>query len=121
MDPDARADFQEAPCLLASVAGRPGWQTQHNDTSGRRVHVCGQVFGSAGRQGGSALLSAVCGAQTLFTFGYSLPLSSVAQRATNGTYQLRVKFSPAIAGLVVNDLVIKARLGCSCQGLGLRV
>ena len=45
--------------------------------------------------------------QADFKFGYSLPLSSVAQRAPNGTYQLRLKFSPAIAGLVIKDLMLK--------------
>lgn len=49
-------------------------------------------------------------AQADFKFGYSLPLGSVAQRAANGTYQLRLKFSPAIAGLVVNDLTLKVPL-----------
>ena len=51
--------------------------------------------------------------QVLFTFGYSLPLGSVAQRAANGTYQLRVRFSPAIAGLVINEFVIKVSLANS--------
>ena len=42
-----------------------------------------------------------------FVFGWSLPLASVASRLPNGANEIVLNFGPAIAGVVVDDLVVR--------------
>ena len=52
-----------------------------------------------------------------FVFGWSLPLASVANRLPNGANEIMLNFGPAIAGVVVDDLVVRVSSQASSQAL----